>query len=262
MDGVADYNRTRWEALVRARALFTRPWLDLDAAQARQRLDPWGRLGDVWNQDVLCLAGGGGQQSAAFGLMGARVTVLDLADGQLARDHEAAAHHGYEVATVQGDMRDLAAFSADRFDLVFQPYSLNFVPDCRPVFAEVARVLRPGGRYAFQATNPFAAGLGTGAWNGHAYELSGFYAQGAAIEYDDEDWVFAGTGDRPPIQRPREYRHLLSTLLNGVLDRGFTIEHIAEDTLPAAADTIPGSWDHLMATMPPWLFFWARLGAV
>src|SRR6478609_9611947 len=107
VDGVAAYNQERWEALARARALFTRPWLDLDAAQARQRLDPWGYLGDVRDTAVLCLAGGGGQQSAAFGLMGARVTVVDLSDGQLARDHEAAAHHGYEVATVQGDMRDL-----------------------------------------------------------------------------------------------------------------------------------------------------------
>ena len=259
MDGVADYNRARWEALVQARALFTRPWLGLDAPSALRRIDPWGYLGGLRDKDVLCLASGGGQQSVAFGLAGAHVTVFDLADGQLARDRDAAAHYGYEIETVQGDMRDLSAFGVTCFDLVFQPYSINFVPDCRPVFAEVARVLRPGGRYVFQAANPFAPGLGTRAWNGHAYELGGFYEQGGAIEYDDEDWVFAEPGTRAAVPRPREYRHLLSTLLNGVLDRGFVIEHIEEDTRQASADTIPGSWEHLMATMPPWLFVWARL---
>jgi ubiquinone/menaquinone biosynthesis C-methylase UbiE len=144
MDQVSAYNRARWEALVEARALFTRPWQNLDAGRAMRRVDPHGRLGEVLGKDILCLASGGGQQSAAFSLAGAHVTVFDLAEGQLAHDRDAAAHYGYEVATVQGDMRDLSDFEPVSFDVVYQPYSINFVPDCRPVFAEVARVLRRG----------------------------------------------------------------------------------------------------------------------
>jgi SAM-dependent methyltransferase len=192
-------------------------------------------------------------------LAGARVTVLDLAEGQLERDREAAAHYGYNVETVQGDMRDLSAFEADRFDLIYHPYSINFVPDCRTVFAEVARVLRLGGSYAFQAANPFAPGIGTSSWNGHAYELHGLYEQGAEIEYGDEDWVFGDSPAHLPIPGAREYRHLLGTLVNGLLDEGFALTRIEEETNHASAESEPGSWPHLLATVPPWLFFWARL---
>ena len=131
MDEAARYNIERWRALNEANALFTRPALELDAAAARQRVDPAGRLGDLGGKPVLCLAGGGGQQSAAFALLGARVTVVDLSEAQLQRDREAAAHYGVQIDTVQGDMRDLSHFADATFDVVWQPYALNFVPDAR-----------------------------------------------------------------------------------------------------------------------------------
>lgn len=258
MDHVAIFNQDRWDRLTRARALFTRPWLDLDPTTALRQVDPWGYLGDVRDTSVLCLASGGGQQSAAFAVSGARVTVFDLSAEQLARDRDAAAHYGYEVVTVQGDMRDLSVFAADQFDLVFHPYSINFVPDCRIVFREVARVLRPGGLYHVQAANPYAVGMGTHSWNGHAYELDGFYEQGAEIEAAYEEWVFDDPSERAHLARPREYRHVLGTLINGLLDQRFVLERFEEDTTPADPTSPPGSWDHFQATIPPWLFFWAR----
>ena len=154
LDDVAGYNRDRWQALVEAGVSFSRPWLELDAETARARLDQEGHLGEVAGQDVLCLAGGGGQQSAAFALLGARVSVLDLCEGQLDRDREALAHHGLQARLVAGDMRDLSAFEDDAFDLVWHAHALSFVPDPRPVFDEVARVLRPEGRYRLYCTIP------------------------------------------------------------------------------------------------------------
>jgi 2-polyprenyl-3-methyl-5-hydroxy-6-metoxy-1,4-benzoquinol methylase len=133
LDNVSNYNRERWNALVRANALFTRPALHLDATSARQKIDSEGLLGELTGKRVLCLAGGGGQQSAAFALLGARVTVYDLSDAQLERDREAAAHYGFSVETIQGDMRDLSHFADGAFDVVWHPYSINFVPDIRVV---------------------------------------------------------------------------------------------------------------------------------
>jgi 2-polyprenyl-3-methyl-5-hydroxy-6-metoxy-1,4-benzoquinol methylase len=78
MDETGHYVQRRWKALGKVGALFTRPWLDLDAAAARQRLDPDGVLGEIRSKEVLCVAGGGGQQSVAFGVLGATVTVLDF----------------------------------------------------------------------------------------------------------------------------------------------------------------------------------------
>src|SRR5690606_8943267 len=97
-DEIHRYNKDRWEALVEKDALFTRPMLDLDAAKAEEYLG-LERLGlprDLKGRKVLCLAGGGGQQSAAFALLGSRVTVLDLSAGQLSRDRAAADHYGVE----------------------------------------------------------------------------------------------------------------------------------------------------------------------
>ena len=74
----------------------------------------------VKGKDVLCLASGGGQQSAVFGLLGANVTVVDLSQGQLDGDKTAAKHYGYSIQTVQADMRDLSCLSSDSFDLVHQ----------------------------------------------------------------------------------------------------------------------------------------------
>src|SRR5262245_23876261 len=157
MDEIARYNVERWKALAKANALFTRPDWSLDVASARAKLDPEGRLGEIEGKAVLCLASGGGQQSAAFALLGASVTVLDLSEEQLQRDRQAAAHYHVNIQTLQGDMRDLSQLPAQGFDLVWQPYSLNFVPEVHQVFREVARVLRPGGLYRFSCANPFVS---------------------------------------------------------------------------------------------------------
>ncbi len=69
MDEIAQYHIKRWKALAEANALFTRPFFDLTAAEAPGRLDPEGRLGDLAGKNVLCLAGGGGRQSALLGFV-------------------------------------------------------------------------------------------------------------------------------------------------------------------------------------------------
>jgi SAM-dependent methyltransferase len=166
MDDIARYNAERWRRLVEANAVFTQPKLDLDANTARTMVDPENKLGDLSGRRVLCLAAGGGQQSAAFAWLGAQVTVFDLAEGQLARDRQAAEHYGFSIQAIQGDMRDLSALPAATFDLVWQPYSLNFVPDSRLVFAQVRRVLRQGGLYYFACANPFFFGMRQDDWNG------------------------------------------------------------------------------------------------
>src|SRR6266508_21871 len=113
MDQIARYNKERWEALAAANIEYSRPALDLTPETARAMLDPYGVMGPAEGKRVLCLASGGGQQSAAFGVLGAQVTVLDLSETQLARDREAAAHYGTQVETIQGDMRDLSLFPSD-----------------------------------------------------------------------------------------------------------------------------------------------------
>jgi SAM-dependent methyltransferase len=222
-------------------------------------LDPEGTIGDVQGKAVLCLASGGGQQSVAFALLGAKVTVVDLSDDQLTQDKKAACHYGVNVRTLQGDMRDLSLLAGHHFDVVWHPYSLNFVPDCRVVFRQVARVIKADGLYQLMAANPFVCGLGTRDWNGRAYELRMPYVEGAEVTYGDEEWVYSRADKEPPIPGPKEYRQTLGRLINGLVQAGFVLVKCLEwDSDPPARESEPGTWDHFRLHAPPWFHFWAR----
>ena len=261
MDDIARYNQERWEELARAGIGFSRPKLHLDEALARDTVDPEGVVGDVAGKDVLGVAAGGGQQSAAFGLLGANVTILDFCATQLERDREAAEHYGLEITTVQGDMRDLSCFADGSFDLVWQAHSLNFVPDKERVFDEAARVLRPGGLYRVELTNPFIHGIGDGlwetSWNGRGYPLARPYVDGE-VTSEDPHWDFEDQqGVVQRIRGPREFRHTLGSVMSGLIQRDFTILGLWED-LTGDINAEPGTWEHFKAIAPPWLTVWSR----
>ncbi len=254
MDEIARFNKERWEELAQAGVEYSRPFLDLDESTAQKVFNPQDKLGDVTGKDVLCLAAGGGQHSVAFGLLGANVTVLDLSETQLQRDHEAAIHYGLNIETHQGDMRDLSCFAPNSFDLVWQAHSINFVPQVGEVFQQVARVLRDGGGYRLHCTNPFTHSLLDEKWNGEGYLLKDAYADGE-ITYPDAHWEVEGyDGQNHRIVGPREFRHTLGTLVNGLIENGFTIDGLWEHT-SNVANPVPGSWDHFKSIAAPWITF-------
>jgi SAM-dependent methyltransferase len=257
MDELAKYNKERWEDLARANIVFSRPALNLNQASARKMLDPHGMMGSVEGKNVLCLASGGGQQSVAFGLLGAHVTVFDLSDTQLQRDALAAAHYGLSIRAVQGDMRDLSCFDESAFDVVWQAHSINFVPDTRPVFDEVARVLRPDGLYRVDCANPFIAGVDERDWNGEGYQLKLPYIDGAEIENADPCWeVWDEAGTCQKIEGPKEFRHGLGTLVNSLIERNLVIKGMWEE-MCENPDAAPGTWEHFKLIAPPGFTIWS-----
>lgn len=264
IDDVAAFAKERWEALAEAGVPYSLPWRDLTPEVARERLDPLGLLGDLRGQRALCLAGGGGQQSAALGLLGAEVTVLDLCETQLSRDREAAALYGLSPRLEQGDMRDLSRFGEARFDLVWHAHALLFVPDARTVFAEVARVVRPGGVYRLETWNPYCQGIDERTWNGRGYLLEHPYRDCEVDWFDDEWEIAAEGGDVVRVQGPREFLHTLPTLINGTAEFGFRIFHYEEqlpDRAPDAGPPEPGTMDHLATLLPPYVALWMRRDA-
>lgn len=156
-------------------------------------------------------------------------------------------------------MRDLSAFADDAFDLVWHAHALAFIPDPRPVFDEVARVLRPGGRYRLHCTNPFTHGLWTRTWTEEGYPLGLPYVDGAELT----PWVGVWNVERPDGSRvrvdgPRQWRHALSTLVNELVARGLAIDGIWESA-SGDLDAEAGSWEHYKAIAPPWLTLWTTL---
>ncbi len=258
MDEIARYNRERWNSLVQAEAIFTKPYLDLDVEEAKSYLDPKGLLAEIAGKRVLCLASGGGQQSVAFALLGADVTVFDLSEGQLQRDKEAAEKYGLTIRIQQGDMRDLSCFEANSFDIVYQPYSINFVPEARSVFREVARVLCSQGIYHFMCANPFLLGMNPEDWDGTGYPLRYPYQSGAIVSLADEDWVFGEAPKLDAIPWRREYRHTLSDLINGLIGENLEIFHFYEQPSGEADFSQPaGTSEHFTAVAPLWIIFWS-----
>lgn len=254
MDEISSFNQSRWDEFAERGILYARPLLNLDLESARAWLDPAGWLGDVHGKSVLCLAAGGGKQSAAFGVLGASVDVLDLSPAMLERDRLAAAHYGVVIRRQLGDMRDLSCYADETFDLVWQPYSLNYVPDPLPVFSEVKRVLRKGGRYVLQVANPFVIGLFETDWDGKGYPVNLPYVNGAEIldpvwEFTDEQGALVRTSG------PRTFRYTLSGVLNPLAGLGFVFEHILEEP-SGDLSALPGTWDHFTNVAVPWFTLW------
>lgn len=263
LDELARYNKERWEELATAGIQYSRPFLDLDETKARQIVDSQALLGDLRGKDALCLASGGGQQSAAFALLGANVTVLDLSETQLERDQEAARHYGHAITTFHGDMRDLSVLGGRSFDVVWHAHSINFVPTTQPVFDGVARILRSGGYYHLSFHNPFTHGMDDVKWNGVGYLMSEPYIDGAEIDHDRlfevPEWTFENEyGAQHRIRGPREFRHTLSNILNGLTRRGFVLQRFGEETTDSV-NPAPGSWEHYLSVVAPYMWLWAKL---
>lgn len=258
-DEISRINRERWNALVQARVMYSRPMLNLTAESARDVLDATGTLGEVAGKQALVLAGGGGQQSIAFALLGAAVTVYDLSDAQLEQDRQAAAQLGLTIRIVHGDMRDLSAFAEDSFDIVYQPYSINFVPDVRPVIHEVSRVLRPGGLYRVAWHNPFTQTVDEEKFTGEGWILKHTYEDGRFLGDLFPEWtVEDDEGGSVALPSPREYVHTLSRMVNTLAGNGFVILHL-EEWMSENPDHSPGGWYHWTRVAPPYLQVWARL---
>ncbi len=193
-------------------------------------------------------------------MLGASVTVLDIADTQLARDRQALAHYGLQARLEQGDMRDLSRFGDNSFDLVWNGYSINFVPNTGRFSMKYAGCCGLAGLYRLTWGNPFTSGIDETDWTGEGYALKELYVDGE-VHFDDPDWEFEdaeGTVRRVP--GPREFKHTLSTVVNGLIQRGFTLLGLWEDEM-GNSEAAPGTWEHLKACAPHDLTLWAVLSA-
>ncbi len=251
---VYDINKKWWERMVEEGCGYTRPWLDLDPATIQNYakgllentpspLDEYiysaSVLVNIKGIDVLCLASGGGQQSAIFGILGAQVTVVDIAEGQLEADKKAAEHYGYNVTTIQSDMGDLSFLGDNSFDLVYQAASISYIPDVQSLYREVARIVRSGGLFRADAYNPVSQFIDDDSWDGKGYRISVPYSVKEQKRSENEDVM--------------EFRHYLSDIFNSLIDNEFIIEKVIEEPaedLSQKENIQPGTYSHLLLYAP------------
>jgi SAM-dependent methyltransferase len=111
-------------------------------------------LGDVAGRRVLEVGAGAAQCARWLLAAGADPVALDLSGQMLRRGRAVGQASGLELPLVQADAARLP-FAARSFDAACSAYGgVPFVEDSAGVMREVARVLRPGGRWVFSVTHP------------------------------------------------------------------------------------------------------------
>jgi SAM-dependent methyltransferase len=169
-------NGRAYDSLAATDSPLCRPATESELANPLATVDGCGWLGSSINgKRVLCLAAGGGRQSSLYAAAGASVTVVDLSRAMLELDRRVAAERGYSLRLFETSMEDLSMLGDGEFDIVIHPVSSCYVPHVQPVFAEVARVTRPGGLYISQHKQPVSLQASVDPNSSGCYEIQHTY---------------------------------------------------------------------------------------
>jgi malonyl-CoA O-methyltransferase len=192
----------RWAVSYDTDANATR---DLDGEVVRRTLD----VGP--EHDVLELGCGTGKNTAWLAERGRSVLALDFSDGMLARARERVA--GRQVRFVRHDVREPWPAADASIDIVVGNLVLEHVGDLAPVYAEAARVLRPGGQLLFCELHPERQ------------------RRGGQAHFTDR-----ATGEAIAVTA---HRHTVSEYVNGGIAAGFALRALGEWLEPEAAPDAP-----------------------
>ena len=97
--------------------------------------DSW-LSGGVAGRRLLCLAAGGGRQSAFYAAAGAEVTVVDISPEMLLLDRQVAAERGLNIRSVEASMDDLSALRRPSSTSSFNRSALVTCPMWRAFIAK------------------------------------------------------------------------------------------------------------------------------
>jgi malonyl-CoA O-methyltransferase len=159
-----------------------------------------GRLGPVRGLGVLDLGCGTGRHALWLAGAGATVTAVDFSEGMLARARRKPGAGA--IRFVVHDIQTRLPFEDGPFDRVLSGLVLEHIRDLDPFFAEVRRVLRPGGRALLTAMHP------------------AMFLRGAQARFTDPD-----TGEKV---QPGSYPHQISDFVMAGLRNGLTLRHLSE----------------------------------
>jgi 2-polyprenyl-3-methyl-5-hydroxy-6-metoxy-1,4-benzoquinol methylase len=173
-------------------------------------------LGDVRAMRALDLACGHGKIARELARRGARVVGADISDVLLDRARAAESEEPLGITYLNEDVTSDLALAGETFDAVACNHGMADIDDLDGALGTVARVLRPGGRFAFSLLHPCFPG-----WDDTAPSSwprgGGYHAEGW--------WLATNPGIRG---RVGSNHRTLSTYLNSVIRHGLTVEEVAE----------------------------------
>lgn len=213
-------------------------------------------LGMVRNKDTLEVGCGAAQCSRWLAEQGARAIGVDVSPGML--DQARRLQEIYPLSEgvtpptlIEADARELP-FASKSFDIAFSAYgALPFVQDPDRVLAEVARVLRPGGRWAFSVTHPMR-------WM--FPDVPGEAGLSVEFSYFDRTPYVELDEDSRPIYA--EHHRTMGDWIRLVTNAGFDVIGVEEPEWPEDNHSTWGGWSPLRgALMPGTVIFVCQLRA-
>ncbi|MCW2525209.1 MAG: Methyltransferase type 11 [Pseudonocardiales bacterium] len=203
---------------------------------------PGRRLLEVGSGSAMC--------SRWLAARGAQAVALDVSAGMLRHARLAAASSGIDVPLVQADAQHLP-FRDDAFDDAFTAFgAVPFVADSAGLMIEVARVLRPGGRWVFSTTHPMRWAFPDDPGPHGLVATGSYFDRTPYIETEDDGRVTYAEHHRTMGDRIKELRAA-----------GFVVEDVIEPEWPAGLTDTWGQWSPLRgAHFPGTVIFCCRLG--
>jgi SAM-dependent methyltransferase len=200
-----------------------------------------GVLGDVAGSDVLEVGSGAGQCSRWVSAQGGRPVGLDLSMRQLQHSRRLDDATGVVVPSVLGTATQLP-FADASFDVVFCSFgALQFVADIDDAVAEAARVLRPGGRFAFSITHPTRWMFPDDPGEAGLLASQSYWDRRPYVEIDDE------TGQVSYVEHHRTLGDWVALLAGN----GFVIDTLLEPEWPEGHDRVWGGWSGTRGRFTP-----------
>lgn len=193
-------------------------------------------LGDVAGRRVLEIGAGAAQCSAWLARRGAHVVATDLSAGMLGSAE--AARSG--APRVQCDARALPLADGS-VDLAFSSYgAVPFVADPEQVMREVARVLRPGGRWVFSVTHPIRWAFPDDPGRGGLTARRSYFDTTPYVEERTDGTVGYAEHHRTLGQRVRD-----------LVAAGFVLDDLVEPEWPDGHQAVWGGWSPLRGRLLP-----------
>jgi SAM-dependent methyltransferase len=197
-------------------------------------------LGDVSGLRVLEVGCGSAPCARWLATQGADPVALDLSGGMLRHAASLNRATGVGVPLVQAGAERLP-FADGAFDLACSAFgAVPFVAEPDRVMREVARVLRPGGRWVFAVNHPMRWMFSDDPGPDGLVVTQSYFDRTPYVEVD--------AAGRPTYV---EHHRTLGDRVRDVVAAGLVLDDLVEPEWPAGRETVWGQWSPLRGALFP-----------
>jgi ubiquinone/menaquinone biosynthesis C-methylase UbiE len=198
-------------------------------------------LGPVEGRRVLEVGAGAAQCSRWLLGRGAQVVALDVSGGQLRESRRIdAGRDGSPVPLLQADAGRLPLADAS-VDIACSAYgAVPFVADPGRLMREVARVLRPGGRWVFSVTHPIRWAFPDSPGQDGLTAAMSYFDRSPYVEFD-------GDGVATYV----EHHRTMGDRVRDLVGAGFRLLDLVEPEWPDELTETWGGWSPLRGRLLP-----------